>query len=140
MILRLASFPSPPEVRNSPEVRKRAERALQQMVAPDLMRAAVTADYSSECLEFLRSCFDIQDPDPSMVQTWVSKFKKRMTTLFIEGQILGDSSALPAEESEQATYVKTTSQMVFEEISFPEPRLGISFKGKTAGVKKGSKL
>ena len=104
------------------------------MVAPDLMRAAVTADYSSECLEFLRSCFDIEDPDPSMVQTWVSKFKKRMKTLFIDGQILGDSSALPARESEKGTHVKTTSQMVFDEISSPEPRLGISYEGKTGGV------
>ena len=131
--MRLASFPSPPEVRNSPEVRKRAERALQQMVAPDLMRAAVTADYSSECLEFLRSCFDIQDPDPSMVQTWVSKFKKRMTTLFIEGQILGDSSALPAEESEQATYVKTASQMVLKKFLFQSRDLAFLLKVKQLG-------
>ena len=88
------------------------------MVAPDLMRAAVTADYTSECLKFLRSNFDVQDPDPAAFQPLVVQFAKHMRALFVEGLIL---SQVPA--AEQGSDVRTACQMVFEEIQSEEPNL-----------------
>lgn len=111
----------PAKVRNSRDVRQLAEEALQHMVAPELMRAAVTADYTIECLQFLRSCFDIEDPDPATVFHCVEKFDTHMKALFVEGYILSK----PASSGEHHPAEKTASQMVFEEIESAEPKLGM---------------
>ena len=101
------------------------------MVAPELMRAAVTADYSAECLSFLRSGFDIDDPDPATVLELVRGFDARMRSLFVEGFIL--SGAAPS-QGDDGVCQKTASQMVFDEIEFPEPflpcciRYGLNFE------------
>ena len=105
-----------PQARNSPHVRQKAEQALQDMVAPKLMRAALTCDYSSECLAFLRSNFDVDDPDPALLLDAVHAFQKRMTKLFIKGHILGG-----AQEGPSPDRPKTVTQLVFEEVQDPEP-------------------
>ena len=89
------------------------------MVAPELMRAAVTCDYMCECLSFLRTHFDIQDPDPAVTVSVLNAFTTRMQRLFIEGFILADSAAV----SDNGQIQKTASQMVFEEVQSPEPPL-----------------
>lgn len=97
-----------------------AEEALQHMVAPELMRAALTADYTSECLQFLRS-FDQDDPDPATVIEFVRNFEQRMTSLFVHGFIM---SKLPCSQSTVHGSQKTACQLIFDEIQDPEPRLG----------------
>ena len=57
------------------------------MVGPELMRAALTADYTSECLQFLRTGFDIDNPDPATVVQSVEAFDAHMQTLFVDGYI-----------------------------------------------------
>ena len=110
------------EARNHAEVRQRAEKALQHMNGPDLMRTAVTADFTSECLKWLRDHFDIDDPDAAMVWGSLQQFKARMTSLFVDGNILADASKLPGAGHSG----KTACQMVFEEIEKPEPMLACS--------------
>ena len=90
------------------------------MVAPKLMRAALTCDYSTECLQFLRSNFDIEDPDPALVLDAVNSFQERMQRLFIKGYILGKpSDAEPA--AHDPPLAKTITQLVFEEVQEPKP-------------------
>ena len=116
----------PAEVRNSRDVRRCAEEALQKMVPSQLMRAAVTCDYSSECLAFLRSNFDIDNPDPAGIFQAFKDFHSRMTALFVEGFILGDAAAVHSPQSMDGSLPKTACQLVFEEIEIPEPILWLS--------------
>lgn len=113
-----ANDPQSPKARNAPDVRQVAEEALQHMVAPELMRAAVTADYASECMRFLRNGFDVQDPDPAAVVELLNAFSIRMKSLFVEGFILSRSQA----EGSDAN--KTACEMVFDEVDTAEPPLG----------------
>ena len=78
------------------EIRSRAERALQNMHAAALMRCGLTCDYTSECLGFLRTNFDIEDPDVSCVPGVLAEFAKRQRFLFVDGYILSDSSQVPS--------------------------------------------
>eukprot|EP00435_Cladocopium_sp_Y103_P067092 s259_g29.t1 len=110
------------EARNHAEVRQRAEKALQRMNGSDLMRTAITADFTSECLQWLRAHFDIDDPDAAVVWDSFQQFRARMTSLFVDGNILADASKLPGAEGSG----KTACQMVFEEIKEPEPMLACS--------------
>ena len=107
------------EVRNHADVRQLAEEALQHMVAPELMRAAITCDFMCETLGFLRSHFDVQDPDPACVVSVLNKFTERMEALFIKGFILSDS----ASTAENGAAQLTATQMVFQEVEVPEPCL-----------------
>lgn len=111
----------PLQERNPDKVRFLAEQALQNMVAPQLMQAAVTADYLAECLGFLRS-FDVHDPDPAAVVEHVKAFDSRMRSLFVDGLIL--AQAEPSCNGDGVCQ-KTASQMVFDEIDDPEPILSI---------------
>jgi hypothetical protein len=90
------------------------------------MRAAVTCDYSSECLALLRSNFDIDNPDPAGIFQAFKDFHGRMTTLFVEGFILGDAAAVQSPQSMDGSLPKTACQLVFEEIEYPEPILWLS--------------
>ena len=85
-------------VRNPKDVRQLAEEALQHMVGPELMRAALTADYTSECLQFLRTGFDIDNPDPATVVQSVESFHAHMQALFVHGYILSSRAAGSAAE------------------------------------------
>ncbi|CAJ1351267.1 unnamed protein product, partial [Effrenium voratum] len=49
--------------RGEKKLRQRAADALQHMVAPELMRCALTVDFTSECTSFLREQFDVDDVD-----------------------------------------------------------------------------
>lgn len=108
------------------------------MTPANLFRCGVTCDYSMECLAFLRECFDIEDPDPAATPGAVAAFCDRMTALFCSGYILGDTSsrlavpavpAVPADAGgnnavdQSATKAKTVTQIVFEQVDFPEPIL-----------------
>jgi len=93
-----------------------------------------------ECLTFLRDCFDIDDPDPAMTKQSVLAFCARMKTLFIDGFILGDASKVAASQAAPATppasatpaaadvASMTATQMVFEQVDFPEPSLGLKIE------------
>ena len=96
------------------------------MVPSQLMRAAVTCDYSSECLAFLRSNFDIDNPDPAGIFQAFKDFHSRMTALFVEGFILGDAAAVHSPQSMDGSLPKTACQLVCEEIEIPEPILWLS--------------
>ena len=90
------------------------------------MRAAVTCDYSSECLAFLRSSFDIDDPDPAVTLRAFKQFHARMIALFVDGFILSDATQVQSSQSRvsETEALKTACQLVFEEIQSPEPTLG----------------
>ena len=82
-----------------------------------------------ECLAFLRECFDIEDPDPACTPELVRAFCDRMRTLFCDGYILGKvpvqadpaTRAVPA--AENGNDARTVSQIVFEQVDYPEPIL-----------------
>ena len=121
------------------EIRSRAERALQNMHAAALMRCGLTCDYTSECLGFLRTNFDIEDPDVSCVPGVLAEFAKRQRFLFVDGYILSDSSQVPSSAvgvgskapGSQAPRPpgvvngpqRSATQLVYEEIQTPEPQL-----------------
>ena len=104
-------------------MRQRAEKALLDMVPDKLMRCGLTCDFTMECLTFLRKNFDIQDPDPAMVRGVLQVFHQRMSNLFCKGLILGSSASCTDSTSSNAEE-KTASQIVFEQVDFPEPMLG----------------
>ena len=95
-----------------------------------MFRCALTCDYSLETLEFLRSNFDIDNPDPAATFRVVEKFCERMHTLFVRGYIVGDCRQADAGTSRKADEkhdlgadAQTVSQLVFEQVDFPEPTL-----------------
>ena len=113
------------------------------MVPDKLICCGLTADYSLECLRFLRQHFDIDDPDPASIPLALSEFKDRMEQLFVKGWILGrpDSSSGSNGSSGSTGYKasassnagdasgdpvcpdKTVTQCVFEQIDDPVPIL-----------------
>ena len=99
----------------------RAQAALENMIPANLFRCGLTADYSTACLTFLRTKFDIEDPDPADSVQAVSEFSTRMRALFCDGCILGDAKAVQA-DSEHAVG-RSMTQIVYEQIDCPEPRL-----------------
>ncbi|CAE7364086.1 unnamed protein product [Symbiodinium microadriaticum] len=120
--------------RNNKEIRHRAELALQRMQGPSLFRCALTCDYTSECLRFLR-VFDKEDPDAAKIPEILDSFCARLKLLFVDGYILADTcSAGPSgpqgprsSTSPQTLQTdvdgKTITQRVYEEIETPEPTL-----------------
>lgn len=123
--------------RGSREVRFRAQTALEEMTPANLFHCGISCDYAMECLAFLRECFDVDDPDPATTPSAVQAFCSRMKMLFCQGYILGQTSprpAVPADQADLAAAVdpspaKTVSQIVFEQVDFPEPSLGSLLNG-----------
>lgn len=111
------------------------------MNAAALMRCGLTCDYTSECLGFLRTNFDIEDPDVSCVPGVLAEFAKRQRFLFVDGYILSDSSQLPSpavgsqapgSQAPRPPGVlngpqRSATQLVYEEIQTPEPQLACKF-------------
>lgn len=126
--------------RGARDVRARAQAALEDMTPASLFRCGLTCDYTMECLTFLRDCFDIDDPDPATTKQSVLAFCARMKMLFIDGFILGDASKVAASQAAPATPTApatpaaadvasmTATQMVFEQVDFPEPSLGLKIE------------
>ena len=108
------------EARGTPEVRRRAEFALQNMTPENLFRCGLTSDYAAECLSFLRS-FDVDDPDVASVGRLFESFREHMSSLFIRGYVLGN---VPKSSDSEPDRLKTMTQVVFEQVESPEPRLG----------------
>ena len=112
---------------------------MQNLVPDKLIRCGLTADYSLECLKFLRQHVDIDDPDPATIASALSDFKDRMEQLFVKGWILGDpssgstasggstgstgSTGDDALGGDRSCPGKTVTQCVFEQIDDPEPML-----------------
>lgn len=105
------------------------------MVPDKLIRCGLTADYSLECLRFLRQHFDIEDPDPASIPSALLDFKDRMEQLFVKGWILGSPESSGSSGSSGSTGStgdvsdnpicpgKTVTQCVFEQIEEPVPML-----------------
>lgn len=117
-----------PKERGARDVRARAQAALEDMTPANLFRCGLTCDYTMECLKFLRESFDIDDPDPASTCQFARAFCARMKTLFVEGYILGStapaSAAPAAPEDALCSKSKTITEVVFEQVDFPEPKLG----------------
>ena len=101
------------------------------MQGPSLFRCALTCDYTSECLRFLR-VFDKDDPDAAKIPEILEDFCARLKLLFVDGYILEDTSSagpsgpqVPRSSTSPQTHVdgKTITQRVYEEIETPEPML-----------------
>lgn len=105
----------------------RAQAALEDMTPANLFRCGLTCDYSMECLKFSRETFDIDDPDPATTCQSARAFCARMKSLFIEGYILGKAKPAPAAPAAPAdvrsSTSKTITEIVFEQVEFPEPML-----------------
>ena len=93
------------------------------MNAPALMRCGLTCDYTSECLGFLRTNFDIEDPDVACLPGVLAEFAKRQRLLFVDGYILCDGSQVPRLPGSLNSTQRSATQLVYEEIQTPEPRL-----------------
>ena len=107
-----------------PEVRRRAEEALLDMVPEKLFACGLTCDFGMECINFLRQHFDIDNPDPASTGKALMSFGQRMRRLFCDGLILGKASQ---ENSDEARARRTMTQIVYEEIDFPQPSLSCEF-------------
>ncbi|CAE7368948.1 unnamed protein product, partial [Symbiodinium sp. KB8] len=105
------------DARGTPEVRRRAEFALQNMTPENLFRCGLTSDYAAECLSFLRS-FDVDDPDVASVGRLFESFREHMSSLFIRGYVLGN---VPKSSDSEPDRLKTMTQVVFEQVESPEP-------------------
>ena len=79
--------------------RERAEEALESMTPEFLVTAGLTADYTAECIDFLR-IFDVEDHDPGRTRAQKVAFHQRMTKLFLKGWVLVPT---PAEAPEGAS-------------------------------------
>jgi hypothetical protein len=71
------------DCRKDTATRARASELLEGMTPEAIVVAGLTADYSSECLDFIRR-FDA-DYDPALVLRYKNDFIARMRTLFFEG-------------------------------------------------------
>ena len=100
------------------------------MVAPELMRCALTVDFTSECTSFLREQFDVDDVDAACNFSAFHAFRRRMQRLFCDGYILGSAPSLPPQRSEgeppDQRAPKSIAQIVFEQIQTPEPTLSLA--------------
>lgn len=104
------------------------------MQGPSLFRCALTCDYTSECLRFLR-VFDKEDPDAAKIPEILDSFCARLKLLFVDGYILADTCSAgpsgpqgPSSSTSPQTLQtdvdgKTITQRVYEEIETPEPTL-----------------
>ena len=105
-------------------MRRRAEEALLDMVPEKLFACGLTCDFGMECINFLRQHFDIDNPDPASTGKALMSFGQRMRRLFCDGLILGKASQ---ENSDEARARRTMTQIVYEEIDFPQPSLSCEF-------------
>jgi hypothetical protein len=114
--------------RNKPEIRERAQKALEHMVPEELVALGLTADYTQETLEFLRQ-FDTDDHDPATTAILVRQFVRRLRLLFVDGHILVDQVANVAHSANaahscaasSAARCITATQMVMDQILDEEP-------------------
>ena len=64
--------------------RERAEKALESMTPESIVIAGLTADYTAECLDFVRA-FDRTNVDPATIASVRDAFVERMQALFLQG-------------------------------------------------------
>ena len=72
------------DTRKEAAVRERAEKNLEAMTPESIVIAGLTADYSAECLDFVRA-FDCNNVDPARVVHLRNVFLQRMRCLFLQG-------------------------------------------------------
>ena len=98
------------DLRNDAEVRKRAERRLEEMPSYVLPQG-LAASYSAEMLDFVR-LFDVECHDPALSWGQVRRWKQRVTALFVEGRIFMDPG--PGQG-------RTCFQIIYEAASTAKP-------------------
>ena len=70
--------------RKDKPTRERAEKALESMTPESIVLAGLTADYTAECLDFVRA-FDRTNVDPAVIASVRDSFVERMQALFMQG-------------------------------------------------------
>jgi hypothetical protein len=75
------------DARETHSRRTRAEEALDSMTPEFIVTAGLTADYTAECIDFLRMVDDA-DHDPARTRAQKFTFQERMRKLFLQGWIL----------------------------------------------------
>ena len=70
--------------RKDKPTRERAEKALESMTPESIVLAGLTADYTAECLDFVRA-FDRMNVDPAVIASVRDSFVERMQALFMQG-------------------------------------------------------
>ncbi len=90
--------------RNDPRTRKRAQESLDDITPEALLTSGLTADYSAECLNFVRR-FEPASYDPARIARDTEVLLQRMQALFLDAHILVDPGA----------GMKTCTQIVLEQ-------------------------
>jgi len=101
------------DMRQKPEVRARAQAALDAMTPEDCFTAGVAGDYGEVCLEFLR-VFDVTDMDPARLTPELYDFKRALHTFFVEGYLLCESDPACVDAAG-----KTLAQIALEAVDKP---------------------
>ena len=72
------------DVRKDKATREAAEQALEAITPDSIVVSGLTADYTAECLDFVRK-FDRSNVDPATIVRKRETFKQRMIALFLQG-------------------------------------------------------
>ena len=72
------------DTRQNKETRESAAEALEAITPDSIVVAGLTADYTAECLDFVRQ-FDRSNVDPATLARMRDAFKERMEALFLQG-------------------------------------------------------
>jgi len=96
--------------RKDKETRDRAAEALEAMTPDSIVVAGLTADYTAECLDFVRQ-FDRSNVDPATIVSKRDAFQERMTALFMQGYAAIEP---PEDTSHERTYLQIAMAEVAE--------------------------
>lgn len=102
------------DVRKDKPTRDRAAAFLEAMTPESIVVAGLTADYTAECLDFVRR-FDRSNVDPATMARARDDFNERMTALFLNGY-----AALqpPEGETQDRTMLQIAMQQVADMLVF----------------------
>ena len=101
------------DMRLQPDIRARAQAALEAMTPEDCFTAGVAGDYGEVCLEFLR-VFDVSDMDPARLMPEISDFKRALHAFFVEGYLLCEPDPACVDAAG-----KTLAQIALEAVEKP---------------------
>ena len=99
--------------RKEKATREAAEEALEAMTPDSIVVAGLTADYTAECLDFVRQ-FDRSNVDPATLARQRDAFKERMNALFLQGF----AALEPAENATDRTMLQIAMAQVDDEPVF----------------------
>ena len=98
------------DTRKDKVTRDGAAEALEAMTPDSIVVAGLTADYTAECLDFVRQ-FDRSNVDPATLARMRDEFKERTTALFLQGYAAMEP---PEDASVERTYLQIAMAQVWD--------------------------